>query len=243
MSSPVETYVLERIRAAQVIADPFAHCVIDDAFPPDFFEDIIDHWPDDAAFVPIPETGRTGAAYRERRVLILRDSDLGRLDDRRRAFWQTRVAAWLMRETFARAVAEKFPQELAQAHPDWRTRPLRGDALIVSDRTHYALGPHTDSPRRAASLLFYLPEDSAFQRFGTSLYVPHDPAFRSAGGPHYNVAGFIRVKTIEFVPNRLLMFPKTDRCFHGVEPVDLPDIERRLLLYDVQWVKDGAAAA
>ena len=83
-------------------------------------------------------------------------------------------------------------------------------------------------------MLFYLPEDSAFRRFGTSLYLPRDPGFRCRGGPHYTAAGFVRAQTVEFVPNRMLAFPKTDRSFHGVEPVDLPGIERRLLIYDVQ---------
>ena len=83
-------------------------------------------------------------------------------------------------------------------------------------------------------MLFYLPEDSAFRRFGTSLYLPRDPGFSCRGGPHYAAADFVRAQTVEFVPNRMLAFPKTDRSFHGVAPVDLPGIERRLLIYDVQ---------
>jgi hypothetical protein len=103
----------------------------------------------------------------------------------------------------------------------------------VSDRTNYAIGPHTDAPHKAATLLFYLPEDEAFRRFGTSFYAPIDGAFRCRGGPHHPFERFRRVKTAEFVPNRLLAFPKSDRCFHGVERVDLPGIDRRLLIYNV----------
>lgn len=42
------------------------------------------------------------------------------------------------------------------------------------------------------------------------------------------------MKTVEFVPNWLLAFPKSERCFHGVEPVELPGIDRRLLIYNVR---------
>ena len=49
--------------------------------------------------------------------------------------------------------------------------------------------------------------------------------------------------TVEFVPNRLVAFPKTDCCFHGVEPVDLPGIDRRLLIYNVRARKVSATPA
>jgi hypothetical protein len=64
--------------------------------------------------------------------------------------------------------------------------------------------------------------------------VPRDRTFRCPGGPHHDATDFELVKTVDFVPNRLLAFPKNDHCFHGVERVDLPGIERRLLIYDVQ---------
>ena len=77
------------------------------------------------------------------------------------------------------------------------------------------------------------PEDATFRKFGTSFYEPLDGDFRCSGGPHPASGGFRRVETVEFLPNRLVMFPKSDRCFHGVEPIDLPGIDRRLLIYDV----------
>jgi hypothetical protein len=57
---------------------------------------------------------------------------------------------------------------------------------------------------------------------------------RCRRGPHHDSAGFRRISTLEFIPNRLLMFPKSDRCFHGVEPVDLPGIDRRLIIFNVR---------
>jgi hypothetical protein len=148
-----------------------------------------------------------------------------RLDPERRAFWEQDVGAWLLGQPFRSACLRKF---------DKTEESSAGDALIVSDRTMYAIGPHTDAPHRLVSLLFYLPEDATFSRFGTSLYTPLDPQFRCAGGPHHPFKRFRRVKTVEFVPNRLVLFPKTDRCFHGVERIDLPGIDRRLLIYNVR---------
>src|SRR2546430_1210290 len=58
MSFAAETQVLERIAAAPVLREPFAHCIIDDVFPADFYERIIDEWPQQQSWRPIEETGR-----------------------------------------------------------------------------------------------------------------------------------------------------------------------------------------
>lgn len=234
MSSSVERHVLERIRATSIETAPFPHCVVDRVFPEDFYEDLLENWPGVESFTAITDTGRVKGGSSERRVIAFSDSGLARIEGARRRFWADAVSRWLMAPELAFVAIEKFAYALAESGADPRGVPLAADGLIVSDRTHYAIGPHTDSPRRVVSLLFYVPEDDTFRRFGTCLYVPRDPGFRCPGGPHHDVGQFERVKTIEFLPNRLVMFPKSDRCFHGVERVDLPGIERRLLIYDVQ---------
>ena len=221
-----------------MLDEPFAHCIVDDIFPPDFYESLIDYWPEEASWRPLAESGRvsarTGAlAYGERQVVLMNDVGLGRLDDERRRFWEDEVGSWLLGMPLRRVLLEKFAADL-QGRYGAQPEATRGDALIVSDRTNYAIGPHTDAPHRVVSLLFYVPEDDAFRRFGTSFYEPNDPAFRCHGGPHHPFDAFRRTKTVEFMPNRLVAFPKSDRCFHGVERVDLPGIERRLLIYNIR---------
>jgi hypothetical protein len=105
--------------------------------------------------------------------------------------------------------------------------------MLVEDVTKYALGPHTDSPKKVITMLFYLPRDLSQSHMGTSIYLPKDPAFRCQGGPHYKFDGFQRLHTMPFVPNSLFVFFKTDNSFHGVEPVTDPDTKRWLLLYDI----------
>lgn len=232
MSSDVESHVLQRIAAAPICREPFAHCVIDGVFPADFYEAILEHWPEEASWRPL--SGRVEKTYAERFVVLMTDPDYARLDQRRRIFWKEEVDVWMMGDRFRTALLQKFGAELRGTPFDAQPAHTAGDGLIVSDRTNYEIGPHTDAPHRVVSLLFYLPEDATFRRFGTSFYAPNDPAVRCAGGPHYEFAAFHRCATVEFLPNRLVMFPKSDRCFHGVERVDLTGIERRLLIYNVR---------
>lgn len=223
-SSGVDAHVMARLAAAPVLTEPFEHCVIDDIFPADFYESIIDHWPEEESWEPLSESGRvTPGRYEARQVVLMNARGHERLHAERRAFWEE-VGDWLLGAEFRARVLQKFSLDNESV----------GDALIVSDRNTYAIGPHTDSPHRLVSLLFYLPEDATFRRFGTAFYTPIDPSFRCRGGPHYPFEPFRRVKTVEFVPNRLVAFPKSDRCFHGVERIDLPGIDRRLLIYNVR---------
>jgi hypothetical protein len=235
MSSDVEAHVLERIAAAPVLREPFAHCVIDNIFPAEFYESIIDHWPDDASWRPLAESGRVSKGqYAARLVVLMNDEGFARLGAGKRQFWQQEVGDWLLGARLRAALLHKFEGDLADSGFGASVEDTAGDALVVSDRTDYAIGPHTDAPHRVVSLLFYLPEDAAFARFGTSFYRPRDPAFRCRGGPHHRFDAFERGETIDFVPNRLVAFPKSEQCFHGVERVTLPGIERRLLIYNVR---------
>ena len=235
MYSDVESHVLRRIAAAPISEDPFPHCVIDGVFPQQFYESLLDFWPEEPSWQALAESGRVSKeSYAERKVVLMTEQDLARLDAARREFWQQEVARWLMGPNLRDALLAKFRHELARSGFGAAAEDTAGDALIVSDRTNYAIGPHTDAPHRVVSLLFYLPEDATFRRYGTSLYVPRDPAFRCAGGPHHAFENFRRSRTIEFVPNRLVVFPKSERCFHGVERVDLQGIERRLLIFNVR---------
>lgn len=232
-SGGAEAHVSARLAAAPVRTDPFPHCVIDDIFPAEFYESIIDYWPQEESWEALSESGRVSAGdYEARQVVLMNPRGYERLDEERRAFWQE-VGAWLLGPGFRNCVLQKF---------SIRDDGAASDALIVSDRTTYAIGPHTDAPHRRVSLLFYLPEDATFRRFGTSLYEPRDGKFRCNGGPHYPFKLFQRVKTLDFVPNRLVAFPKSDRCFHGVERVDLPGIDRRLLIYNVRTLSSTLAS-
>ena len=55
------------------------------------------------------------------------------------------------------------------------------DALAVRDHTNYSIGPHTDSPRRLITMLFYCPEDDGRPHLDNSIYWPLDPNFRCKG--------------------------------------------------------------
>ena len=234
MFSDVDATLIQRIAAAPIERDPFPHCIIDDIFPKDFHQSLLDHWPASDLLRSQADTGRvTSGAYKERMVLEFVPEQLARLDDAQRDFWR-QVLHMLLDLRLNRTILDKFHDDIAaRFSPQGIPTEAAGDARLISDRIGYAIGPHTDAPSRLVSLLFYLPTDSRLKHRGTSFYRPIVANFRSDDGRHYPFHLFQRVHTVDFVPNRLLVFPKTDRSFHGVERIEDLGTDRRLLSYNI----------
>ena len=72
------------------------------------------------------------------------------------------------------------------------------------------------------------------RELGTSVYRPKDPAFTCWGGKHHAYEPFDKVATVEFLPNRMMAFPKTERSFHGVEPIKRENVNRPLLINNIR---------
>lgn len=132
---------------------------------------------------------------------------------------------------FFDAMLHLFNVQLQQKYGG-RQVQFYSDLRLIRDQQHYKIGPHTDAPWKVLSLLFYLPPDEKHYEYGTSFYVPHDRTFTCAGGPHYPFEGFQKVATMPFIPNSCLGFWKTDKSFHGVEPIPV-QFQRDVLLYNI----------
>jgi hypothetical protein len=233
MFSDVSLHVIYRIANATIRPFPFPHIFVQDVFPRKFYEEIRGRLPPKEVFTTLRGLGRVGKGYPDTRlVLPMTREDLSLVPEPFRGFW-TEIGSWLLDGTFGGTIVPKFDHFLRQRFGDAPTE-FYDEALLVQDYTTYSLGPHTDTPSKVLSFLFYLPADDSRAHLGTSIYVPKDPNFMCKGGPKYDFERFHRVFTMPYLPNTLFAFLKTDNAFHGVEPVTDPDARRDLLLYDVR---------
>jgi FkbM family methyltransferase len=231
-------HVLSRVMSATTTEDPFPYLVVDDVFPTDYYAEMISHFPSADSLRPIGETGRvTKGGYDERLVVLFTDEEFARMTTPQQMFWRE-FASWMYADEFLYGFLHKFHAHLehriSKIVKAERSLRMKSDALLVNDQTNYAIGPHTDAPHRLVTFLFYLPRDASMRELGTSIYRPRDRAFECWGGPHHDVAAFERVTTVEFLPNRLLAFPKTAKSFHGVEPIQRKGVNRPLLINNIR---------
>lgn len=231
--SDVESHVIERVRAAAPVTEPFDHCVVDDVFPEEFLEAIHKQWPGEDVMMSIADTGRTDA-YRERFVMLYEKRFFTQLTTSQQEFWAL-VLQFTTGAQVLQACFSKFKDRLRARVQHLKGEiQLRPELLVVSDRSNYAIGPHTDLPSRLMTLLFYLSPGDEYESYGTSLYVPKDENRLDGGRTHHPFGEFDRHSRVDYVPNRAVIFPRTDKSFHGVEPVPVNDCDRRLLIVNVR---------
>ena len=239
MYSGAEEHVYYQIANAPIRDYPYPHIYVESVFPADFYQELRRNWPTAASLVSLGSTGRVSqGAYAERFIMPLRPAEIDALPADRREFW-TALSAWMLSEQrFLGMLVEKFGIHVKHRFgADLNNVGFTAEALVVRDHTNYNLGPHTDAPHRLLSLLFYCPDDDRLRHLGTSIYTPLDPDFRCNGGPHHPHRLFRKVTTMEFRPNTLFAFFKTDHSFHGVDPIRDADVLRDLLLYDIRVVE------
>jgi FkbM family methyltransferase len=230
-------HVLTQVDRAEVVEDPCAYLVVDDVFPPDYYQQMLDNFPTRDSLRSIADSGRTGNSYKERLVVLFSDAEFSRMTDEQQAFWRE-MASWMYTDQFVNHFVSKFQKHLEpridKIVKAERVLSLKSDSLLVNDCTNYAIGPHTDVPARLVSFLFYLPRDDSMRELGTSVYRPKEPSLTCWGLKHHGYEPFDRVRTVEFLPNRLMAFPKTERSFHGVEPIKRENVNRPLLINNIR---------
>ena len=236
MFSSAEMQLTYKVANAPIQMYPYPHILVHDVFPEDFYRALRCHLPPASAYKSLKALDRVVGNYPDTRVVLpLTPEDVAALAEPYRSFWDA-TARWLVGGSFVRIVLQKFSPLLAQRFGDPAALQYGHEALVVQDRTNYSLGPHTDSPSKVLSFLFYLPADASMPHLGTSMYLPKDPSFTCPGGPHHAFDRFERLLTVPYVPNTLFAFMKTENAFHGVEPIAEPNVERALLLYDIRVV-------
>lgn len=199
-----------KIANANVQSWPYSHFYVTNVFPASFYNDILSYLP------PQEDYSTKGTSYKGRK--FAHPVKNGLFD-------------FLLTEDFLKTIVTTFLSDFKRRFPTGELHP-KVDLRLVLDGENYSIGPHTDAVWKVVSLLFYLPPNDSLRGLGTSIYTPKDPAFTCPGGPHHSFDGFNRVWTAPFLPNSCFGFFKTNRSFHGVEPITIP-CRRDVLLWNL----------
>ena len=235
--TPVEVLTKPEEHLCRVVSDatveqsPFPHAYAGGAFPATYYGDMVRHFPAFEALVSNGEAGR-GDQLQARFVFEIKDKFLNSLPEPQREFWRD-FGAWILGDKLRSCILDRFSEQVGRRFPHSRSSDFYGNAVLVEDHTTHSMGPHTDHPRKAVTLLFYLPDDRSQAHMGTSIFVPKDRTFECSGLAHHSFEQFDQVRAFPFIPNALFMFAKTGNSFHGVAPVKDSEARRRLLMLNI----------
>lgn len=219
----VHKHITTCIANSTIEKDPYPHMVVDGFFPDFFYKQILaNSFPDDFLINLKEFSKRVGQGYSDSRHVLHLKSNMPYLDPELRQFWEN--LAKYIKNHFFNLILQKYKVPNIN---------LLADFLYVRDTADFSLGPHTDKKQKVLTCLMYLPNDTSLSKYGTTIYTAKDPDFTCIGGPHHKRDQFNIYRTVEFIPNRMFCFLKSDRSFHGVEPVN-ENISRNLLIFDIQ---------
>jgi hypothetical protein len=170
--------------------------------------------------------------FRDQRDLA--DGWTASLPDELRRFWEE-FNTWFLSPELAQAVLDSFAEPMQSRFGNKARWPaVSVETQLIRHKAGYFLGPHTDLSSKLVVLLIYLAPDDNHQQMGTSVYRPKKSGFVCPDSAHYPFEDFVRVKTAPYRPNSLLAFERSDRSFHGVEPLveqDIAACNRNLIQY------------
>lgn len=234
MKQEVQEKVLFNIMNAPFMGYPSPMFVHESVFPEEFYDELLEKLPPTEAYENIVKAGYVIGDDQddsERYVFNLK-TDTGRLEDDIRPFWEG-VHEFLAGPRFVNAMLLKFHPYLQRRFGQTLNQQKWVFQLKLNrDFKGYSLGPHTDTSDRVLNVFFYLPKDNKRPKLGTSFYVPKDPGMICHGGPRYPFEDFVNVYTTPYKRNVMAGFFKTQKSFHGVEPVK-GRIERNALALTV----------
>lgn len=204
----LQRHVTSALQGATKFRVPFPHFFVENVFPADFYNELMQILDAKEDFHAEKFANRTFA------------DEIG-------------IPAFdFMREVgFLKAMLHLFPGEAQNKFGNGNALFSR-DVRLIRDSKNYKIGPHTDTPTKVLSLLFYLPSEPHYHECGTSVFVPREEGFTCAGGPHYGFDGFREVWRAPFFPNSCFGFWKTNNSFHGVNPLPV-QFRRDVLLYNI----------
>lgn len=222
MFSVATKHTKQKIEEAVLNNNPYKFVEIDNVFSEEMYRAIITNRIPTECLQTLQELKRVGRGYSNSRQVLLLEKKITILSENIRAFWE-HFAKWMHTEV-REALVLKFSVD---------EKEFETDLLYTRDTKNYTLGPHTDSPLKIMTSLFYIPQLPSNPLLGTSIYTPKVAGFKCPGGKHHDFQGFQLLKTVPYVPNKMFAFAKSDTSFHGVEPIDV-EIERDLIIFDFQ---------
>ena len=237
-----------KLLSTKLETDPWAYKFIENIFPNDFYQEIITNLPSKKYYksrVSVDTRAKQSNYNPERFVFQINQDNLKTLNSDQEKFWYLLIAS-LCSDKIFNTVMKVFKETLAHRMNNLsqieknklgiKNYKINKKAEIVKDFKKYHLGAHTDNYNKLITFLFYLPKDKSLENLGTAIYkkkinIPVDETAKHQSVESTN-NNFTKIKTCKFYPNTLLIFPRTNESFHGVDEINIDSKERDLLLFN-----------
>jgi len=209
-SDDIVKHMVESIDGAEAAEVPFYHLVLDDFFPAEIYQEMLDRMPTSQSFRAL--AGRNNYNIRadgtSTRVKIdLFPEYLRHMDGVQKELWKSVGRAFCapaVKAAFVRRLAPGLKRRFGDAYQSVGMFPI---PMLTRDTDGYRIPEHTDTRWKGITVQLYLPRDESQNGIGTVF------SERLADG------SFRRVTQMAFVPNHGYAFAVGDNTWHSVDAI------------------------
>ena len=230
-SNSIREHIENKIREATLEHSPFPHMIIENFFPPEIFELILEFNPfkknEGTEWVSKSNTKKfkTRTPFYARKQINFHQDEKFVASGEANELWNCLKSCFLADHWFVRLIFEKYQEYFFIRFGDFVNNEkffgtFRKELFLQRHEPGFCIGPHTDVPTRVFTCIFSFAEKEGFEEYGTELCVHKDPLVRCWGCGHYDPDGFIVKKVAPYKPNNFLLFFKTRQSFHSVRAID-----------------------
>ena len=239
-------HINEKLLNTELETDPWTYKFIEKIFPDDFYQEILQNIPSSEYYksrVTIDKNAKKSNYNSERYVFPITQENLLTLNDDEKKFWHNLMLMICSNQilntvmTIFKTTLDTRMNNLSKIEKDklgLKNYKIVKKAEIVKDFKKYHLGAHTDNYNKFITFLFYFPKNNTLEKLGTAIYKKNMNFSLEEVAKHQTAEDtkkyFTKIKTCKFHPNSLLIFPRTNKSFHGVDEVNIEGKERDLLL-------------
>ncbi len=234
--------ILNNFKNSQLHKEPFWYKSVSNIFPKNYYDRLVSDLPEINSYKPINKTGTVSKNYPDERfVFDLNYENINALDEKRKKTL-TELITVFTNPTFFNVISYEFKETIdnrISSFNDYEKENIginnfqfNIQAALVKDFKKYKLGVHTDTTLKFLTFLFYIPDNNNLEDLGTALYKLNEDAnveLGEKGNHHISEKDFTLIKKIPFRPNTLLVFPRTNSSYHGVEKINTEGAERNLI--------------
>ena len=219
LSERIVHHALDAIARARDCADPFPHLELENFFPAEAYDAMLDHMPDAADYRAMSgrsREARLADGTPTRTKIDLLPEFIRHLEAPQRAAWEPvgrALCCDAVREAFRRRLAAGLSRRFGHGHERRRMYPI---PVLTRDVPGYRIGIHPDTVRKAMTVQLYLPRDGSIRHVGTSFHR------RVAAGKD----GFEEARRVPFLPNGGYAFAVGEDTWHSVATLG-PEVATR----------------
>jgi hypothetical protein len=234
IASRVLEHLLRRIDSTPALDEPFSHIYLEEVFPWDLYERMLNHLPTAELYNRTAERHHgDGEGGYTRAMFPLIPAKLAQLSPAQQTLWEG-IAVALAAPELKRAMFTKLARDLALRYrlPPSQVGQLTGYSrpTLYRETEGFEIPPHPDTRKKVVTMHLYLPADGSQLDLGTALYLGKVLAWPFASWQRR----FVKVKQFAFRPNSGYAFvvnnKPTKKSWHGRERLPANSGVRNTLL-------------